>query len=30
VVTADRGLVAAVRGTALADRVTLLGRFGER
>jgi len=29
-VTADRRLVAAVRGTALADRVSLLGRFGER
>ena len=29
-VTADRRLVAAVRGTALADRVSLLGRFGVR
>jgi predicted nucleic acid-binding protein len=29
-VTADRRLLAAVRGTALADRVTLLGRLVER
>jgi predicted nucleic acid-binding protein len=29
-VTADRRLVAAVHGTALADRASLLGRFGER
>lgn len=29
-VTADRRLLAAVHGTALADRVTLLGHIGER
>ena len=29
-VTADRRLVGAVRGTALADRVSLLGQLGER
>ena len=29
-ITADRRLLAAVHGTALADRVTLLGRFGAR
>jgi predicted nucleic acid-binding protein len=29
-VTADRRLLAAVRGTALADRVSLLGRLAER